>query len=355
VRRVVPLILGLVSVLSGCSPSAVWAPTTTSVIPSSSGIPNSVASLGNYEFVSEQGVGQIFTYNVSTGAQVLAAPAYTTPCMDPSGMVTTTVAGTNVMAVVCYDTSSLLTLTVHADGSLSPLGSVTGLPIPYPGIALNGTDVFVPLFGKAAVANGAVARVSIAVPANPAITGVTSVASPAPGQFVNPSYLAIAGQSIYIVAGSESPPQVQSSTIQVMDKSAMTLVGSPFLLAHSPQQIAIQGTVALVTLYDASQLESIDISQPASLQLLEIAPLASANTACHARARATSGQLAYVGCYEEATVEQVDTSNPSNLRLTQIVPGISSPQRILPVSSYLLVPSSTPGGRVYDVPRPSNP
>ncbi len=135
----------------------------------------------------------------------------------------------------------------------------------------------------------------------------------------------------------------------------MTLIGSPFLLAHSPQQIAIEGTVALVTLYDASQLESIDISQPASLHLLQIASLASANTSCHALALATSGQVAYIGCYEEAMVEQVDTSNPSNLRLTQIVSGISSPQRILPLGSYLLVPSSARGGRVYEVPRPSSP
>ncbi len=351
-RRVVPFVMGMVFVLSGCSSSAAWVPTVTSVIPSPSGIPNSVASLGNYEFVSVQGTGQIFTYNLSTGSQVLAAPAYNPRCMDPSGMVLTSISGNTVMAVVCYDTNSLLTLTVHTDGSLSPLGSVAGLPLPYPGIVLDGTDVFVPLFGKAAIANGSVARVSIAVPANPGITGVTPVASPAPGMFVNPSYLAVAGQFLYIVAGSESSPQDRSSTIQVMDKSAMTLVGSPFLLAHSPQQIAIQGTVALVTLFDASQLESIDISQPASLRLLQIASLASANTSCHALALATGRQIAYVGCYEEAMVEQVDTSNPTNLRLTQIVPNVLAPQRILPIGSSLLVPSSIRGGRVYDIPRP---
>ncbi len=205
-KRVVPLILGLVSVLSGCTTPTPWTQTITSVIPSNSGTPNSVASLGNYEFVSVQGTGQIFTYNISSGSQVLVVPAYATPCKDPSGMIIATIAGNNVMAVVCFDTASLLTLTVHADGSLSPLGSVTGLTMPYPGIALDGTNVFVPLFGKSAAANGAVARVSIAVPASPVVTGITSMASPAPGQFVNPSYLAIAGQSVYIVAGSESCP-----------------------------------------------------------------------------------------------------------------------------------------------------
>ena len=92
--------------------------------------------------------------------------------------------------------------------------------------------------------------------------------------------------------------------------------------------------------------------QPANLRLLQIAPLASANRSCHALALAVSSELAYVGCYEEAMVEQVDISNPNNLRLTQIIPNISAPQRILPMNSSLLVPSSVNGGRVYDVPRP---
>ena len=126
-RRVVPLILGLVIVLTGCSPHAAWVPTITSVIPSNSGTPNSVASLGNYEFVSVQGAGQIFTYNISSGAQVLATAPYAPPCKDPSGMVLTSIGGNTVMGVVCYDTDSLLTLAVHTDGSLSPLGSVSGI------------------------------------------------------------------------------------------------------------------------------------------------------------------------------------------------------------------------------------
>jgi hypothetical protein len=336
--------------LCGCATPALFPPAMTSVVPSASGIPNSIAVLGHFEFVSVQGTGQIFTYDISTGSQVLAAAPYATPCKDPSGMVLTTIAGATVMAVPCYDAASLLTLAVHADGSLSPLGSVNGLPRPYPGIVLDGTDVFIPLFGSAAVANGAVARVSIASPANPVVTGLTYMASPAPGQYVNPSYLAVASGSLYIVAGSESNPLDSSSTIQVMDESRMSLVGRPFLLAHSPQQIAVQGTVAVVTLYDATQLESIDISDPANLRALEITPLASANAGCHALALAVSGQLAYVGCYEEAMVEEVDISNPTGLRLTQIVPGIASPQRILPTASSLLVPSSIPGGHVYQIP-----
>ena len=340
----------LVALLCGCStPAALVQQTITSVTPSSTGIPNSIATFGNFEFVSVQGTGQIFTYNFSSGSQVLAAPAYTTPCKDPSGMVVTTIAGNTVMAVVCFDTASLLTLTVHSDGSLSPLGSVGGLAQPYPGIALDGTNVFVPLFGLSGLANGAIAKVSIASPANPMITGSVTMASAAAGQFVNPSYLAVAAGYVYAVAGSESAPQDDSSTIQVVNEATMALVGSPLIVAHSPQQIAVQGNVAFVTLFDASQLESIDISNPASLRPLQIAPLASANSSCHALPVVVSSQVAYVGCYEEAFVEQVDISNPSNLRLTQIITGLTSPQRVVPAGQYLLVPGSVTGGHVYQI------
>jgi hypothetical protein len=55
----------------------------------------------------------------------------------------------------------------------------------------------------------------------------------------------------------------------------MKLVGNPFPVAHSPQQLAVQGTVAYVTMFDAVQLESIDISDPANLRSLHILPLAT--------------------------------------------------------------------------------
>jgi len=148
VSRVALLAVSLSVLLSGCAtPAAIAPPAITSVTPSSTGTPNSVVWFGNYEFVSVQGTAQIFTYNISSGSQVLAVPPYSTPCADPSGMVIATIAGNNVMAVVCYDTGSMLTLTVNANGSLSALGSVSGLAAPYPGIVLDGTDVLIPLFG----------------------------------------------------------------------------------------------------------------------------------------------------------------------------------------------------------------
>jgi hypothetical protein len=349
VRRVVPLAVALFLLLSGCSTPAAWVQTITSVTPSSSGTPNSVATLGNYEFVSVQGTGQIFTYNIAGGSQLLAAPPYATPCKDPSGMVLTTIAGNNVMAVVCYDTSTLLTLTVHSDGSLSALGAASGLTMPYPGIALDGTNVLVPLFGQNLVANGAVAKVNIASPTQPVITGTATLASPVSGGFVNPGYLAVAGGYVFVAAGSENAPLGTSSTIQVVNESTMALLGTPLVVAHSPQQIALHGTVAYVTFFDTPQLESIDISTPANLHPLEVASLASSNSNCHAIPIIVRDNFAYIGCYSEGVIDQFDITNPSNMRLAQSIVGIDSPQRLDFAGNYLLVSGSESGGRVYQI------
>jgi len=194
--------------------------------------------------------------------------------------VVATLGAQNVMAVACYDTGSLLTLTVNPDGSLSTLGSVGGLPMPFPGIVLDGTNVLVPLFGSTS-ANGSLAKVSIATPASPAIEGTVTLASPVSGGVANAEYLAVTGGYIYVTSGSESNPLGSSSTVQVVNEATMTLVGSPLAVPHSPQQIAVQGTVAYVTIFDATELESIDISNPASLQPLETLSLAAANQICH--------------------------------------------------------------------------
>jgi hypothetical protein len=350
VKLAASLVVGLSTVLSGCAAPVAVVPTNplTSVTPSPSGTPNSVVSFANFEFVSIQGTGQIFTYNLSTGVQVLAGPPYATPCSDPSGMVVTTIASQNVMAVVCYDTGSLLTLSIHADGSLSALGSVGGLPVPYPGIVLDGTSVMVPLLGSASV-NGAVAKVSIASPATPAVVAEVTLASPPSGGTSNTGYLAVSNGYVYATAGSEANPESTSSTIQVVDEATMTLVGMPLIVPHSPQQLAIQGNDLYVTLFDATELESFDISNPAGPFPLEIVPAASANQTCHPLPIAVRSSVAYIGCYTEGTVEQFNVSNPAQMQLQQSIAGIANPQRLAFSGNMLLATGASTGGQVYQL------
>jgi len=271
------------------------------------------------------------------------------PCKDPSGMVIASVAGQNVMAVVCYDTGSLVTLNVDAGGNLSALGSVSGLAAPFPGIALDGTNVLVPLFGVSGMSNGGVAKVSVANPAAPVITGMATLASPVPGGTANPGSLAVGNGYVFVAAGSESGPQSSSSTIQVVNETTMTVVGTPLAVAHSPQQIAVVGNVAYATFYDAAQLESINVANPANLTALQVYPLTTGTVPCHAIGLSVTNEVAFVGCYGESVVEKFNVSDPTFMKLVQTLTNVDSPQGFHYASPYLLVTDGVTGGKVYQI------
>jgi hypothetical protein len=225
---------------------------------------------------------------------------------------------------------------------------VGGLALPYPGIALDGTNVLVPLFGSGS-ANGAVAKLSIADPAKPVIAGTAPLESPATGEFVNPGYLAVADGHIFVTAGSESLPKDESSTVQVVNEATMTMMGEPLSVPHSPQQIAVHGGVAYVTFFDATELMSIDISNPARLHPLQIVSTETTDGSCHGIPVAVHDNFAYVGCYSEGVIDQFDISDPTHMRLTESIAGVRSPQRLEFAGNDLLVPSAEGGGRVYAI------
>lgn len=352
------LAISFVAVLCGCGVAAPrvshqgpdFIPVVSKVVPSAAGSPNSVASYRDFAFVSVQGTGQIFTYRTDTGAPVLTGAAYRTPCNSPSGMVILDAANAQVLAVPCYDTGTLLTLSIQPDGTLHGLGSVNGLPRPYPGITLVGTDVFVPLFGTNYVANGSIARVSLANPTTPTITAITPLASPAPGLFVNPGFLTVSGRYLYVAAGSESSPQDRSSAIEVVDTATMSVVGRPLIVAHSPQQIAIRDNAAFVTFYDAAQLQSIDISDPTQLQTLQVLSMQSPVQQCHSLPVVTHSLFVYIGCYPEGKILRITAADPANVSVSQSIQGIEFPQRLqFDPMHYLLATSGTTGGGLYEI------
>jgi hypothetical protein len=158
----------------------------------------------------------------------------------------------------------------------------------------------------------------------------------------------VAGGNVFVAAGSESDPISTSSTIQVVNEATMELVGIPFPVAHSPQQIAVQGTAAYVSMFDAVQLESIDISDPANLRLLQIFPLTTVSS-CHAEPVVVRSTHAYIGCYDERSICEVDISNPSDMQLIRYISGIDNPQRLRFAGNYLLATSSVSGGNVYQM------
>ena len=126
----------------------------------------------------------------------------------------------------------------------------------------------------------------------------------------------------------------------------MKLVGSPFPIAHSPQQLAVLGTVAYVTMFDAVQLESIDISDPTNLRPLQILPLTT-GSGCHAEPVVIRNTHAYVGCYAEGGIDEVDVTSPSNMKLVQYIPGIDSPQRLKVEGRRLQIKIIYPANQIY--------
>jgi hypothetical protein len=327
-------------------------PPVTSVVPSpspASGLPHSTLTFGRFVFVSVQGTGQIFTYDLSSGYLVQAVAPYKMSCQDPSGMVIANIAGDHVMAVVCFDSGALVTLRVNSDGSLSPLGIASGLDTPYFGIALDGTDVYVPLFGVSQSANGAVAKVSIATPTVPSITAMTTLASPIPDGYANPGYVAVANGSVFVAAGSESSlpggSKDTSSTIQVVDEATMTLVGAPVVVAHSPQALTVSGNTLFATFYDAQQIESFDVSTPATVQVLQVFP----NVGCTSIPMKISGTVAYVGCYAQNTMETVDVTHPAAMTVVKTTSNIVAPEDLTLSGRFVVVASGVGGGNVYSI------
>jgi len=351
-RAALWLLLCSVMALTACAvpPSITLTPplySYTSVTPSATGTPNSVTVFGNYEYVSVQQAGQIFTYNYSSGSQVQVGKPYATPCNSPNGMAVVPEGSSNIMVVACYDTDSVLTLNIAANGSLSPLGSVAVPGQPFPEIAADGTNVFVPLFGTS-VSNGGVAKVDVSNPAAPVVTGTVTLASPFPGAVANATALTAASGYIYVASGSETTPLNESSSVQVVNESTMQLVGSPLVVPHSPQQIVVSGGVAYVTLFDAAGLESINASSPASLSVLGLVSPAMPS-GCSALALALRNTTAYVGCFSQGTVDRINVSVPAMMTETNSISGLGSPQAMAFSSSYLFVLSSVAGGSVFQM------
>jgi hypothetical protein len=224
--------------------------------------------------------------------------------------------------------------------------------VPYPGIAADGTNVFVPTFPKSGVnivaSNGGVVKVDVSNPAAPVVASTVMLASPFAGGVADASALAVSGGYIYVASGSESQPLSASSTVQVVNESTMQLLGNPLVVLHSPQQIVVSGGVAYITVYDAQAVESINVSNPASLQMLDVLSL-TAQPGCNALALATRDTTVYVGCYGQGTVDRINASFPSLMSVSNYFSGLGAPQSMAFSGSYLFVLSSEPGGNVYQV------
>lgn len=313
----------------------------TTVQPSASLSPNSVWVQYPFELVTVQHSGatsQLNVYNISTGVQVLVgSPTTFTGCQFLNGVVATNIAGVNVVFTVCNDNATGYAFSLSSSGVLTALGSpLTGLTAASPGIALDpdGVHVYVPLFGVSSSATGSIAKVLLSATSSPTMVGSPmAVASfngcsgTAGNASQNPAYLVVADGYGFVETGHEPTTAcVLDSTIQAFNTSTMALVGSVLPVAHSPQQLSKQGSTLFASYFDALQIQSFDISNPASITSLQVLSTPSANLV----PIITRGSRTFAGVQGGADVGDVyelDTSNPSDMRLIQKFTGFVDPQR----------------------------
>ena len=95
-----------------------------------------ISRAGHYYFVSNAGSANVSIYRLNAGGMAsLIGAMPTTAAAGTTDSVTTR--DGHFLYVECGGAGVVLAYRIHGDGSLSLIQTVTGLPIPFEGIALN--------------------------------------------------------------------------------------------------------------------------------------------------------------------------------------------------------------------------
>jgi len=281
------------TLLTGCGGSTQFGlHSAGSVIPSATLAGNSIAISGNYAYVTLQGTsGAIAVLNIAGNTPTLLT-TFALPCSTPNGIK---ISG-SVLYVTCYDNSALYILSVNNAAPSAPVfaitGSVLGLQNPYPGIALSGTELYVPSHA------GFIFRVNVSNPAAPGIDGSVATALG-----TSPNAVFVSGNVVYCACSSE--PTL--SWFQTFNATGTMALLGEIPLAHSPQRLIVNGNYAYVTNFDAMKLDIVDVTNPAAPSVLSSAALP-----CFALPIALNGNTVYVGCYQSPHgIASIDVTNPA--------------------------------------------
>jgi len=161
--------------------------------------------------------------------------------------------------------------------------------------------VYVSCWESEVTTTGAFAIVDVTNPASPVVAHSISVTAT-----YQPISFAIWDQSLYVVATQGG------STSDYVLLYSIANPGSPALMAsqpvpHSPQWVAAQGAAALAPIYDGTELQVIDFSNPSSPRAAS-ASLGS----CHPMSVAVyMGDLAMVSCDNPGGLAEVNVASVS--------------------------------------------
>jgi len=273
---------------------------------------NGIAVQGSLAYVSMEAIGS------QSGARSLVivsldtASAPTTLSTTSSGLASDmggiVVSGNH--AYVPYESTSgtnFQVWDVSNPRSPSVVGSAsiscpTGM-YPFQNPALYGDYVYVSCWENEVTATGAFAIVDVSNPASPVVTRSVSV-----NANYQPISFAIWEENLYVVATQGGSTSDYVLLYSVQDPTSPQLLATE-LVPHSPQWVAAQGTVALIPIYDGTELQVIDFSNPSSPQT------ASANLgSCHPMTVAVYlTDLALVPCDSPGGVAEVKVTTAGRL------------------------------------------
>ena len=131
---------------------------------------------------------------------------------------------------------------------------------PFNSPALNGNYAYVACWESEVETTGAYVVLDVSNPASPSVIGSVAVTPT-----YQPLSIAIWGQNLYVIAtqgGSTSDYLLLYSVANPASPSLLATVST----AHSPQVVAPMGTVAVVAVYDAAELQIVDFSNPSAPQ-----------------------------------------------------------------------------------------
>jgi len=166
---------------------------------------------------------------------------------------------------------------------------------PFQNPAIYGNYVYVSCWESEVTTTGAFVIVDVSNPEAPTVAGWVPVTAT-----YQPISFAIWEESLYVAATQGG------STSDFVLLYSLAEPASPALIAtetapHSPQWVAAAGATALVPIYDGTELEAIDFSNPSSPRSYEV----SLGTCRPMRAAVYRGNLALVTCDNPGGVAEV--------------------------------------------------
>ena len=172
---------------------------------------------------------------------------------------------------------------------------------PFGNPVLYGNYVYVSCFESEVTATGAFDIIDVSNPASPSVVATVPVTAG-----YQPISLSVSGQNLYMVAtqgGSTTDYVLLYSIANPTSPSAVATVSTP----HSPQWVAAQRTVAVVPIYDGSELQIVDFSNPSEPQTYY-----SSLGSCHPQSgTAYTGDVVFLPCDSPGGIALVNLAKVS--------------------------------------------